>query len=311
MIYEVFDNLGAKIKLGDAMSVKIVRDIDVPADALYATFAIRSSINELKYIKVYESDKLVFNGIIDEQNIEYSDDGCFLKISSRDITSLLIDNEALPQNYEMPSLGVIFDRHIKPYGFTDFLGNERPFSSTFTVYKGMSEWDVLENFCYNFLGTHPKVINNTTIDATGLYSSSNTINIDNKSGVLYKSINYKINRYKRISEVFIRTNKDGAYDVRTYDQSAIDSSIKRKRYLNAFNDTRTPVSFGEDMIKNSKAGSYIFTAKCIGNINASVGAKATINDPIIGNIQDLIISKVIYSLKGLDEITEISMRRGE
>lgn len=311
MRYIALDKNENKIDLKKPMFVKISRDIDAPCDALYAIFPAISNINELKSIEVFDSEHLVFSGIIDEQALECSNNGCFIKISARNMAALLIDNEAIPQNYERASLKVIFDRHIKPYGFTDFIGNEEPFADKFIVYKGMSEWDVLYSFCYKFLRTHPRVVNNTVIDASGIYQSSNKINIDSRSSIKYKSINYLIKRYKRISEVFIRTKNNASYDVRAYDKSAIEDGISRKRYLNAFNDSRTPCSFGEDMIQDAKFSSNIVKAKCIGNVHVSIGDYADISDPIIGNMQDLIVQKIIYSLQDSGEFTEIYMHRSE
>mgnify|MGYP005774236593 CR=1 FL=1 len=311
MRYIALDNNAAQIDLNNPVSVRITRDIDVPADALYAAFPIDSRINELKSIKVYSSDNLIFSGIIDEQKIECSDNGCLLKISSRSLAALLIDNEALSQNYEKTSLKVIFDRHIRPYGFTDYIGSEESFADKFIVYKGMSEWDVLNSFCHKFLGVHPRVINNTAIDATGVFSNSKKIDISNDFGIKYNNISYLIKRYNRLSEVFIRAKNDASYDVRAYDQSALDSGISRKRYLNAFNDVRTPVSFGDDMIKHAKFNSYMIKARCIGNVDAAIGSYVNLYDPIIGEMQNLVISKINYSLHSSGEFTEISMHRSE
>lgn len=311
MKYIALDINETKIDLGNPIFVKITRDIDAPCDALYAIFPAISNINELKSIKVYNLEHLVFSGIIDEQAIEYSNKGCLIKISARNMAALLVDNEAYPQNYERVSLKVIFDRHIKPYGFTDFIGDDKPFADKFIVHKGMSEWDVLYSFCYRFLRTNPRVVNNTVIDASGIYQSSNKVNIDNSCGIKYKNISYLIKRYKRLSEIFIRTKSNASYDVRTYDKSAIENGISRKRYLNDFNDSRVLASYGEDMIKNAKFNSNVIKATCIGNAHVSIGDYADISDPIIGNIKNLVVQKIIYSLQSSGEFTEIYMHRSE
>lgn len=74
-----------------------------------------------------------------------------LEIAARSMAALLLDNEAIPQTYAYPSLPLLFERHGKPYGFTEWEGEPSGFSVPFTITKGMSEWEVLSLFCSRYL----------------------------------------------------------------------------------------------------------------------------------------------------------------
>lgn len=168
MTYEGVTITGKIIDLGDPVSVRINKSNDAPADDLYAIFCYKDFIEELKYIKVYCNGDIVFDGILDEQIVELSGSGSLFKVYARSTAALLVDNSALPQSYTNTSLEIIFNRHIRPYGFTKFIGSNKSFSGEFVVYKGMSEWDVLEKFCILFLNTKPRISNDGIVNALSL-----------------------------------------------------------------------------------------------------------------------------------------------
>ena len=125
MKYEVITIKDEILDLGAPYSVKLNRSKDAPCDDISVTFPIESLINEIKFINVYNQDKLVFKGIVDQQTIEYTESGIFLNIIARSLAAYLVDNEAKPQTYYCPSLKTIFEKHIKPFGFKGFIGNEK------------------------------------------------------------------------------------------------------------------------------------------------------------------------------------------
>ena len=69
--------------------------------------------------------RVLFAGIVDEQVLSESGDGITVELSARSRAALLLDNEARPQIYYMPSLKLMFERHAAPYGFTGYLGRDR------------------------------------------------------------------------------------------------------------------------------------------------------------------------------------------
>lgn len=305
---------GYNYNLEMPLYVRIDMDEDAPAHGLNVTFPISSDINqnveELNYIKVYSDDmeKLIFDGIVDEQETELSSSGAILKISSRSIVAILLDNEALPQTYYLPSIDTIFKRHVKPYGFNGYIGNNKQFSTSFKVKKGMSEWSVLESFCNDFLEVTPFFTNDRKLDITGGTSGENIIFSNKGDGFKYTSISKNVKRCDLISEVFVRCQKDGSYSNRIYSQKNIDSGIIKKCYLNSLDDIKTPVFRGEQIINKSLRDSFEINLVCIGGIFTEIGASASILDDSIGDINNLVVSNIRYRLSLSGEFCEVKLK---
>ena len=70
------------------LSLTIRMDEDVPADDCYAVFAYEK-VGELKEIKVLDGGKLLFVGVVDEQEHSVAEDGVRLKISARSLAAHL------------------------------------------------------------------------------------------------------------------------------------------------------------------------------------------------------------------------------
>ena len=292
--------------------VNITKEIDTPADSLSATFPILERVPEFKSVEVFISDESIFSGIVDEQITKINADGCFLEIYSRSYAAWLLDNEAMPQVYYSPSLEIIFDRHIKPYGFKKIIGDKSVFTGEFTVTKGMSEWGVLEKFCKTYLNTTPRVTDEFVVDATGKDCEKDKVFIENsKDGICYFEIKENICRYNRISEVFVRAGKDAAYNIKVSNANALGTGIKRKRYLNYTNDSRTPVSCGEEIIKSGEEKFCQFTVELPSLQALEINQQVNISDKILGNISDLHISKIKYILSPNIEKTEAVMFKEE
>ena len=306
---DIYDEI---YELSDVYSAVINKEDGVPADDLVVVFPSHYNLPELKTISAYIGDEIVFEGIIDEQEVNCGKDGCFLKITARSLGAYLVDNEALPQTYYKPSLNTIFEKHIKPYGFTELKGNQKIFTGKFVVNKGLSEWDVFKNFCSSFLNTVPRITSDGIVDASGRPSDKNEVALKNSPGYLmYSSIKSNIKRYSLISEVFVSSKKSGKFDVRVCDENLILKAVSRKRYLNAANAVLTPVSCGETLIKNGKKDAFIIKAVCVNPIAFEIGQRISISDPIVGEISGLLIYKIKYSLDSSGQKAEISMLREE
>ena len=127
-----------------------------------------------------------FGGFWTSSPFVWEKSGMTLRLTARSEAALLLDNEALPQTYINPSLKQLFDRHAAPYGFAGMAGNQGAFRGKLTVKKGMSEWQVFEEFCGYFLGTTPRVTYLGILDATGKPSEKQVF-FSNQGGISYRS----------------------------------------------------------------------------------------------------------------------------
>ena len=147
--------------------LRLRRDEDAPADSLEVKLPAGNGVGTLCGLQCLDGQgNLLFEGIVDEQSISEAAQGCWVELSARSRAALLLDNEAQPQAYRMPSLKLLFERHAAPYGFTGYLGNDEVFGGVYTVEKGVSEWQALEGFCKTFLGVSP-VARGRVLDASG------------------------------------------------------------------------------------------------------------------------------------------------
>lgn len=120
-----------------------VSSVDTPADSIKATFLIshpKEWMKEIKTLELQEDGDRLFHGICDRQIVSLQQDGCRMTVWGRSDAALLLDNEAIPQEYVRVSLDEMFDKHIKPYGFQNELGLTGSLSN-YRVGKGISEWE--------------------------------------------------------------------------------------------------------------------------------------------------------------------------
>lgn len=304
---------GNFINLGNPFSLQINMDAETPTDSLTAIFPFYSDLPEIKEIELQNDDGTAFwGGIVDEQKISCDINGTLIKFSARSKAAYLLDNEAMPQVYSVASLGTIFERHIKTYGFSDFYGDTKSFSKEFYVTKGMSEWDVLEKFCAVFLNTVPRVIVGDVIDASNEPSKAAPILFSNYGdGQQYFSISRSIKRCKLISEVLVRADENASYDLIVRGASAMQRGVRRKRYINAMNDSRTPASRAEDLISYAKKESEVLVLKCPNALPIKIGQRAAVKDKVLGKLENLIVSQIRFCVNENGHTSEITMCREE
>lgn len=313
MIYRIKKVNGNIVELGDPIYVKINVSIDAPASDLVAIFNFNDETYEIRNIYVYDDTTMVFNGMVDEQKVECGPNGTFLTISARNKAGMLVDNEAEPQVYDKPSLSTIFRRHIAPYGFIAYYGDDTAFASEFVVSKGMTEWGVLKKFCNTFLDSEPYVVGNDGINAAnGPVTQYNFITLSNSGKrTRYTSIKKTIKRYGVISKIKIKTANASGYTTEIIDESATQRGIVKTKYYNYTNGIQSISEYGDSIIKDSKKDQCTFDVECVGSVYLELGAMVNINDDIFGEVTGLKLTKIKYILDSSGETTQLTMRMEE
>ena len=304
------------VDLGSPSYVCINKSFDAPADDLSVNFPLKKFVDEIKNIKVYnEKNEKVFSGPVDVQKFYFNTSFSYLSLEARNKVAFLLDNEASPQVYSLPSLSIIFKRHIMPYGFTGFKGNDDSFSKEFTVDKGMNEWEVIKTFCVNYLNVYPRFIEDKILDATGENKKEKVVFSNEVKGnnyVKYSSICESIKRYKQYSELYIKTEDNPTYSLIVKNESAIKKGIIKKRYLSISETSITPIAYGEKILNMSNKSALELVLHCPGNINLSVGDLAVIKDSQFENLnEDFLIYKTQYVLNNNKEETIVTLIKKE
>lgn len=103
-----------------------------------------------------DGGKRVFTGVVDEYACVRDGHGSRLELSGRGMQALLLDNEALPVEYQWATAQDILRRHAAPYGIS--LAGDAPAGAVtaFAVSAGQSEWSVIHEFACCRSGIVPR-----------------------------------------------------------------------------------------------------------------------------------------------------------
>lgn len=283
------------------VSAKLEISEDAPADGFTGIFPLLESAGCIRAIRIYDQNRrLCFDGITDEQK-ESCGAGRTLTLAARSRAALLLDNEAIPQTYCMPSLGTIFARHVKPYGFLGFRGEERIFPGELTVSKGMSEWQVAESFCTRFLKKKPQILD-TVFDASGEIPPEEIV-FDNSCGTSYSSVFSEVRYCDRLSEILTKPGKSGAYSTAAKDDEAVSLGIRRRRCL-AEGSTNA-----DEKIRAAKHKSFRMVIDCPGEIRTRLLQRARVRDAALGAMEGFYIAGMEYRLDSNGENSRYLLRR--
>ena len=98
----------------------------------------------------------VFTGVVDEFGCVCGADGLYLELSGRGMAARLLDNEAMPAQYQRATCADIMANHVAPYGIEVVGGHKLPPVSGFSVSAGVSEWSVVQEFAQYYGGIVPR-----------------------------------------------------------------------------------------------------------------------------------------------------------
>lgn len=288
MTIEGYTASGEKINLGNSLSVKISRDEDAPADGLSASFP-GGPFPALSRVQISDGEILYFYGMIDEQSTIYGSGGVLEKLEARSMAAPLLDNEAMPQTYTSPSLPAIYARHAAPYGLKGCLGRQESLGGKLTVTKGMSDWQVVEQFCSGFLGVRPKVTVDGILDAGGRGSGKTAVFGDGGFSIR----NAKVTRkpYALLSDLYVQTVKGGAYSAHLQSGKAGASGILRKRYVSSTGSRDAAL-----LLREAERDAWELELEAGGWPDLEIGGKAVVSDSRLGQWAGLIVSRLTFLL---------------
>ncbi len=290
---------GREKQLPFPIQAHLNRTEDAPADEFTGTFPRPGRVGNLTGIHLYDKKgSLCFDGIVDAQK---ESGAAELTLIARSRAALLLDNEAIPQTYGMPSLTTIFARHVQPYGFEKFLGDPKGFTGEFTVSKGMSEWQVAADFCTRFLNVKPRIVG-SVFDASG-QRPEGEIRFDNTAGVRYSEITAE-NKYSALYSELLVQGTNGGYTIRFPDEYADSLGIRRRRCLTL---GQNPAAVYSSAHRNA----FAVKVACPGEVPSQLLQTAFVQNELLGEMGSLAVSEIDYSLSKNGELTRFTLRRDE
>lgn len=297
LTYVIRDINGKTTKFKKPVSVNIVSSEDAPANSLYAVFTVSGFVPVLDRIDVFNGSERIFFGKVDSQTTEKNKNGQLLTIKARSMECVLLDNEALPQTYCMPSMPLLMKRHFEPLGFDSFIGTAKAFSGELTITKGMSEWGVLSAFCRHFMNTVPKMDSNGVINITG-DESSEVVYLSSDRCISVKST---LDRSSLISEIYARTYTAGGYEMPLENDFARQLGVKKIRYVNSIDSESRTVLSTREIIKKSNQKYERIEIEYVGCILCERGAKLVLDN----NDRNIRVREIHYTLDSNGERTKI------
>ena len=147
----------------------------------------------------------VFTGVVDECEVTLNSRGCFLELSGRGLAALLLDNEALGQDYQLASPADILRDHVTPYGIEAVGAEGLSPVSNFRVDTGSSEWTVLEEFLREQGLSAPKFDREGRLILSG--GEETALVLDDSTPV--SALVHRDRRYGVLSEVLVRERYGG------------------------------------------------------------------------------------------------------
>ena len=226
-------NSGVRYTLDEPESFELKSDVETPEDTFEGVFLCRGEqLPELRYLEVYWNGELIFDGLVDEQVYSVSGSELSVALSCRNVAALLLDNEAIPAVYVQPTLYQLFQAHARPYGINGIDSNYTA-NFDYTISRGMSEWDVISNFCRIFTGLTPKIDRNgylitNTLPEGQMHFVSNDPARDDIRYISYESRTCLANA---VSSVLCRYSEESGYSETVTDDFAVYRGVKVRKLL--------------------------------------------------------------------------------
>ena len=286
---------GGQMLLGAPKEAVLSYDREAPACQLKAIFPAERIWEDLEEVRVYEGGRGLFRGMVDEQNTAMGPKGLLVELVCRSREALLLDNEAEPRAFGNPSLGAIRRRLLEPLGFDQVTGEDGRFPGELLVEKGRSCWQVLAEFCQDYLGTRPYVDFEGVLHCEG--AGPRGLELD-------RVMEAKLCRLpcKRLSALY-KQGYRGGYDTRFTDPEA---AVPRRRYISA-QSGQNP----RQLLKEARQASFLLTVTCAGAWWPQGDCTARVALPRVGRFVGCPVKKAVVWMDGSGVHTRLTLEKGE
>ena len=152
-----------------------------------------------------ENGERVFTGVVDECACIQDKNGNRLELSGRGLQALLLDNEALPAEYQLATAEDIVRRHVTPYGIALSGACALKAVAGFTVRSGQSEWSVVHDFACYRNGVTPRFDREGRLVLSGWEDTERRL----EDAAAVTALRWGCRRYGVLSQVVVRDRVRG------------------------------------------------------------------------------------------------------
>jgi prophage tail gpP-like protein len=211
----------------------------------------------------------VFTGVVDEYACVFDSKGARLELSGRGMAALLLDNEALPAEYQSATAADIVADHVTPYGIETVGGGSLRPVSALVVSSGGSEWSVVQDFLCYYNGLVPR------FDRRGrlvLDKPDDTMALVVDDSTPVSALEYRQDRYGVLSQVVVRRRTAGNSQSVT-DEDFIAQGGRARRVVTVPNTTGTAAMryTGDYQLKASQSERVRCSLTAAGGFSAQPG----------------------------------------
>ena len=304
MRYKGFFQDGTEQDLGTPVETTLSLDEEAPADLFRGKFpwAYPEKTTGLRALEVTgKTGEVLFQGTVDQEDRTLTSSGVFLSVSARGPAAILLENEAMPQTYQYVSMNLLVKEHGAPYGFSQWKGKEKGFFSPFTISKGMSEWEVLDTFCRQFLNTRLRIRENC-LDAQTRYTEK-TIRFGGEIPLCSLTVSYMPG--KRYSEILLRPQDTNTYSQSFSHPETLGMGIRRRRLLSGTKEE------AQAALEKAAWQSFSVEVTAPGEISAALGDRAGVWGGALGEYTGLYVSEILYTRNQAGETCRYTLRKTE
>ena len=303
--FELFFSDKSREVLPHVLSVKLDCQLDVPADSLTLTLPFAKKYREAVLAAAWEGDILRFYGPVDEVITVSQSGKQILRLYARSLAAFLLDNEAEPLTYANPSNKLMAERHLLPFGVTEYDNERHPLYDCLQIDKGMSHWQALERFCRKRYGSLPRIEGKRAY-LKGFVREGKAVFGEN--GVRYYSLRECRRPCRLISEIRVRLNAIGGYSSVMRNNNPDCAGRSRVRYLNATADN-VNLDTARQMLEKGNREAYLLKLQCAGTRVDLLGMEAAVEDSGPGRIDGLRVTGVCCEMNEKGELTTVSLRK--
>lgn len=304
MTFQLFDTGGRALKAEEVISYELLCEADAPCDGLRLSFFCESAVGEICVVRAYRQDKLVFNGFCDKQKITLSESGEICFIYARSSAALLVDNEAVPCQYENPSARQLWFSNAKDFGFEISLP-ELYSENSYLVPKGTS--------CYGAINDYVCAVSGAPVYATPdnvlkVYEESKAVKRLADYPVL--SLSYVINRSEPISQVDYKINSADNYSYHLKSDFVQQTGIRRKRMINLSSVPLWQRKINaEKIIKNSLDAYYSVSAVLLGECGLEIYDRVAVDFEGLMKDEEFYVSELAFCKNKNGERTTVLLKK--
>ncbi len=246
---------GERYALPDSLEWEFSYGLGVPCDAftikcVWEPGAETAMSAATRFQAVYKG-KTVFTGVVDEYICLRDEQGSRLELSGRGMQALLLDNEALPMEYQIATAEDIVRNHVAPYAIE--LAGIPDLASVhgFAVGSGRSEWSVIHEFACYYGGVVPRFDRDGKLILRG-WQDGETFKLS--TGNALTKLSYGEKRYGMLSQVVVRDRSRGMSEIVNDEQFQARGGQCRRVVTTTGKSTSTAMRYsGQYQLRASRA----------------------------------------------------------